>query len=510
MAVSTLVTSRSYLAKQLTSIHKTLTEKSTQLSSGKVSNTYGGLGDNRLLDLQLTQKIGQIDSYQETITRADLHLKTMNLTLERLESLRLDAKSAFDANDFELQSDGQTQTQSTAELLLYETANLLNTEVAGFYLFGGTDTTNNPVAEIDSIMNGAGGLDGFRTVSDEYVQANLGANNNGRLDISTLTTNYAGAVPTDSTFTVAEDGAHDFGFDISSVTNGLSNTAITGPGGGDPDSFDVTLTGQPNQGETISFEFTLPPDHTDTYTLELTAADGQAGENQFLIGADLEETTQNLRDAISSALETEAQTNLKAIANQWAADEFFDTYGGAAPQRVDGPPFDTATGLVDGSATTVAWYTGENSATDPREDKKAVIDSNLTLNYGARANEQGITDLVKSLATFVTADFSGGTTNDEEYYNNLTKNMRTVISPDADTQSGISNISTDIAIAYRTLQMTEDRHTQVKSSYLTTVGEIEGVDKDTLAMEILQLQTNLETSYRASSIVFQLSLVNYI
>ena len=52
--------------------------------------------------------------------------------------------------------------------------------------------------------------------------------------------------------------------------------------------------------------------------------------------------------------------------------------------------------------------------------------------------------------------------------------MRTVISPDADTQSGISNISTDIAIAYRTLQMTEDRHTQVKSSYLTTVGEIEG------------------------------------
>ena len=161
MAVSTLVTSRSYLAKQLTSIHKTLTEKSTQLSSGKVSNTYGGLGDNRLLDLQLTQKIGQIDSYQKTITRADLHLKTMNLTLERLESLRLDAKSAFDANDFELQSDGQTQTQSTAELLLYETANLLNTEVAGFYLFGGTDTTNNPVAEIDSIMNGAGGLEWF-------------------------------------------------------------------------------------------------------------------------------------------------------------------------------------------------------------------------------------------------------------------------------------------------------------------------------------------------------------
>lgn len=511
MSVGTLVTSRSYLSKQLTSIHRALTEKSTQLSTGKVSSTYGGVGDNRLLDLQLTQKVGQIDSYQETITRANLHLKTLNLTLDRLENLRLDAKSAYDPNDFELEADGQTQTQSTAELLFHETVNLLNTEVAGYYLFGGTDTTNNPVADIDAIMNGSGTLAGFRTVSDEYVQANLGANNNGRLDISALTTNYAGLIPTDSTFTIAEDGAHDFGFDISSVTSGLSNTTITGPGGGDPDSFDVTLTGQPNQGETISIEFTLPPNHTDTYTLELTATDGQAGENQFLIGADLEETTQNLRDAISSALEEEAQTNLKAIANQWAADEFFDTYNGGTTMRVDGPPYDTATGVVDGSATTVAWYTGENSVTtNPREDKRAVIDANLTLNYGARANEQGITDLMKSLATFVAADFSGGTATDEKYYNTLSQNMRTVISPNADSQSGISNIATDVAIAYRTLEMTEDRHTQMKSSYLTTVGEIEGVDKDTLAMEILQLQTNLETSYRASSIVFQLSLVNYI
>lgn len=512
MSVNTLVTSRSYLSKQLTSLSKTLSEKTTQLSSGKVSNTYGGLGDNRLLDLELTQKVSRIDAYQETITRATLHIDTMNLALERLEELRLDAKQSFDANDFELQADGQTQTQATAEVLLYEAVNLLNTEVAGHYLFGGTDAESNPVVDVEAILDGTNDLDGLRTVTDEYVRANLGVNSNGRLDVSALTTNYVGATPVDSTFTIAEDGAHDFGFDIASVANGLSNVTLTGPSGGDPDSFDVTFTGQPTIGETISIEFTLAPDHTETFTLEMKAVDSTPAEGEFQIGADLEETASNLRDAISSALEKEAQTTLKANAVEWAADEFFGTYNGEIPQRIDGSPsFETATALVSGEATTVAWYTGENTTTtNPREDKGAVIDTNLKVNYGARANEEGLADLVKSLSAFLAVDFSGGTSIDEEYYNTFTMNMRDVLEPSVGSQSQIANITTEISVAYRTVQMTEARHEQVKSSYETTIGEIEGVDDDVLAVEILQLQTNLEASYKASSIVLQMSLVNYI
>ncbi len=508
---NTVTTSRTYMSMQLTSLNKTLAEKTSQLASGKVSTTYGGLGDNRLLDLELKQKVSQIDSYQETMARVNLHIETMNLSLGRLEELRIDAKAAYDANNYVLQNDGQTQTQATAEVLLLEAVNLLNTEVAGYYLFGGSDTVTPPVATVDAILNGADGLDGLSTVMEEYAAANLGANNNGRLDISALTTNYAGAVPTDSTFTIAEDGAHDFGFDISSVTNNLSNVAITGPLGGDPDSFDVAFTGQPAIQETIELEFTLPPDHSETYTLELTAVDDVAGEGEFLIGADLEETAQNLRDAISTALEEEAQTNLKAISDAWAADEFFGTYNGEIPQRIDGPPYDTATALVDGDATTVAWYTGENTTTtNPREDKSAIIDRNLTVNYGARANEEGLTDLIKSLAAFVAADFSGGTSTDQNYYTAVAGEMRGIVQPEGSHLSGITDISTEISIAYSTVQQTDDRHTQMKASFEDTIGEIEGVDDDLLAVEILQLQTNIQASYQASSIVFQLSLTNFI
>jgi len=511
MTVSSITTSRTYLTRQLGELNDLLADKTTQLARGKVGTTYGDVGDRRLLDIQLTQKVSMIESYQQTITISNLHLQTMTMSLERLEDIRQDSKSALDTNDFILQSDGQTQTQSRAKLLLNEALNILNTEIAGFYVFGGTDAVQDPVAKIDAILDGAGGLDGLRTVMSEYQQANLGAGETGRTTTSALVTNYAGAVPTDSTFTISEDGAHDFGFDISAVTSTLSNVAVTGPAGTDPDSFDVQFTGQPELGEKITVEFSLPPDHTETISIAFTAANTNEEEGTFAIGADLEETAQNLRDALEAEIQQQAQTTLKAKSDEWAAEEFFSTYNGEEPQRVDGPPFDSATALVGGGSTTLAWYSGRNTTTtDPRTDKNAVIDSNLNVSYGVRANETPLRELVQSLAAFVAADFSGGTTTDEEYYNVLSTNLRQSLQPAGVDQSGIVDIATDIAITHRTVSLTGERHVQSKSTFEGTITEIEGIDQDRIAAEILQLQTNIEVSYRASSIVFNLTLSDYL
>lgn len=513
MAIDTITTSRHYLTKQVTSLSKTLNEKTVQLASGKSGTTYGAVGNSRLLDLELTQKVKRIEAYEETIVQANLHIETLNLTLERLEDIRIDGKASMDLNDYELQSDGQTRTQATAELLLYEAANLLNTEVAGYYLYGGGVASEDPVTRMDAILDGAGDRAGLRQVMDEFRQANQGPNANGRLDVSALTTNYVAAVPTDSTFTVAEDGAHDFGFDLSSVTSGLTNVSVTGPAGPgtDPDSFDIQFTGQPTLGESISIELTLPPAHDKAVTIELTLAASNTVPDTFALGADLEETAANLRTALNTALEREAATSLRAASDAWAGDSFFNTFAGADPVRVDGPPFDTATATTSGAGTTVEWYVGENTATtDARTDKTAVIDDNLTVNYGVRANEEGLRDLIKALAVFVAADFSGGTQTDELYYGDVAAATRGILAPTSSDESGIVDISTDVSLAYRTVDATSDRHVVQKSSFKTTIEEIEGVDNELLAAEILQLQTNIEASYRASSIVYQLTLADYI
>ncbi|MFC6657064.1 hypothetical protein ACFQEX_17140 [Roseibium salinum] len=114
MTVSSITTSRTYLTRQLSELNDLLAEKTTQLARGKVGTTFGDVGDRRLLDIQLTQKVSSIETYQQTITVSDLHLKTLDMSLERLEDIRRDAKSALDTNDFILQHDGKTQTQSRA------------------------------------------------------------------------------------------------------------------------------------------------------------------------------------------------------------------------------------------------------------------------------------------------------------------------------------------------------------------------------------------------------------
>ncbi|NBN63523.1 flagellar protein [Pannonibacter tanglangensis] len=512
MAVGTITSSRGYLTQQLTTLSRTLTEKTAQLATGKVSTTYGGVGNQRQLDLELSQKVKRIEAYQETITMSRLHIKTLNLNLERLEKLRIQAKDAMDLNNFELQADGQTSTQATAEILLTEAISLLNSEVGGHFLFGGSDASKNPVLQMQQILDGVDGKAGLKQVLSEFWQANAGAGQNGRMTVSAQNTTYSGGgAPLTSSFTVSEDGAHTFGFDIKAVTTNMANVTLTPPTGADPDSFGIELTGQPVPGQKISIELGLPPTGARTTRVELTVAASGNAPNTFRVGADLEQTTTNLRNAVMAALTEEAKTTLRGASDEWAANSFFDTFGGTPPMRVAGPPFNTATTLVDGSATTTSWYVGENTATtDPRQDKIAAVDDNLRLGYGVRANERGLANVVKTLSTFIAADFSANTATDEKYYSALADRMKATIQPEGTARSGIVDITTEVAIAFRSIEYTAERHTTLKSGYLGTIAEIEGIDKETLAVEIVQLQTMLEASYRASSIAMKMSLADYL
>ena len=62
-----------------------------------------------------------------------------------------------------------------------------------------------------------------------------------------------------------------------------------------------------------------------------------------------------------------------------------------APLRVGGPPFEHRDHLVAGTAAnTVIWYTGETGTDPARGTAVARIDQSITVQYGARANEQAL------------------------------------------------------------------------------------------------------------------------
>ncbi|WP_319775668.1 flagellar protein [Breoghania sp.] len=497
MAVNTVFFKNSSLIDQLTRMRTTFDDLQRQLATQKNSTTYAGLGQNRSLDLALKQRISEIGSYQQTGSFVDLRLNVIDKTISRMDEIRSEARKAMDPNNFVQQADGATNSQTSAEVSLVELLGLLNTDVAGRHVYSGSKVDTAPVVDMDLIMNGDLTHAGLKQVIDEYVQADAGPLNNGR-----LTSSLAG-----TTVTLAEDGAHNFGFKIAGVTSDLSNVT-TNYTGGPPASQDIDFAGQPEVGETIKVYLDMP-DGTQT-SVELKVADGPGVKNGFELGATPADTAANMQAALDTALQGKASSDLKAASHYRASEAFFDTYQGQEVPRVDGPPFDTATATRPGGADTVAWYVGDQTVGNPRDGASAVIDDNFEVKYGARANEDGIREVVQSIAAFVAADFSGESEENHEFYSAMAERARSPLQNTEGKTSGIQKIEMEMATTHLAVKRVEERHKTMANSLQTSVDEIEGIDKNEVAAQILQLQTMMEMSYRTTSIMYQLSLANYL
>ncbi|MBA5778453.1 hypothetical protein H2509_15085 [Stappia sp. F7233] len=733
-----------------------------QLGTGRKSQTYSGLGGGSSLDLILKQQRSQIAVYNQSISVADLRLKTLDLTSTRLEKIRIDAKAAIDQNNFNLFPNGRTQSQTSAEIQLRDFVAQLNTNVGGRYLFSGTALDRSPVAELDYLLQGDGNYAGLRQVTREYNEADLGADNKGRLvTASAVDTAPNPPVATVSIFEDAVKDAHPFGFKIYSVQSGLSNvtvnsgrqpapttlsTAAINPSnlgqtftGGDlivdgktisiddgsalndvtlqtladeisqklaaAPSKDVTVTvdngrlvfskadgadltiagdlpllnrlaipvggngqaestngssvaegtqridfrfeGQPEPGEVIRLFLDLPD---GTQTEIRIGAEGQTQEDPaytFEIGDTAEETSANFKAALDEALIKVGQSELRAASSIRASENFFDnlpraggqpggpfrvaegagtagyysfqfqnggttfaavdqftfeiavdngaprivtinqsdvvgaggdatiddineftailasklagdgvsvtndgenitltsnstgqasrvaisqlntnadangagtvaaqTFGladnGGTPGQAAAVDFAHATSIASSPNNTVAWYRGENGTDPARGTNLSRIDDNLHISYGARANEDAYREVIQSLAAFVAADFSTTQPENQGYHKALAIRARRGVTEPENSVSGIRQNHIEFATAYTALDGARERHVITNGTIALAVDGIEGVNRDEVAVKLLELQTLLEVTYRATSIAFDLTLSDFI
>jgi hypothetical protein len=138
------------------------------------------------------------------------------------------------------------------------------------------------------------------------------------------------------------------------------------------------------------------------------------------------------------------------------------------------------------------------------------IDENLTVRYGARANEDGYREVVQSLAAFVASDFSNSTTENQEFYKSMAKRSYNGLTPDGDQASGIRSNHMEFVSAQRAVADAKSRYKIEESTLNAAIDGIEGVDKDAAAVKLLTLRTSLEVSYQATSITLNMSLSKYL
>jgi hypothetical protein len=244
--------------------------------------------------------------------------------------------------------------------------------------------------------------------------------------------------------------------------------------------------------------------------LTLTATtDAPPAAGQFTIGADPTATAGNLQTALNTGLGQLAKTSLTAASAMAASNDFFNIDATHPPQRVDGPPFDAATALVDATPdNTVTWYTGDMS-NDPRSTAVARIDNSTTINYGLSANEQAIRSLVQSVATFAATSFSPTDPSTPDAYSALATRVQSALAGSPGTQK-VDDIAASLANSQVALQSAQNNHSQANSVLGGLLDQITTVPTEQVAAQILALQTQLQASLQTTAMIYQLNLSDYL
>ncbi len=491
---------QSVLLRQIANNRTQFDDLQRQISSGKVADTYGGLGNERSMALSLRAEKSGIEGYRNTISMVQTRLKVMDVAVGQMRDTASAMSSQMIVSGYEPTDTGQTLAQQQAGARLAETVDLLNTEVGGRALFAGAKTDELPVVPPKEMLDGAGNKAGFRQIMDERRQADVGSDGQGRLALA--------ASGTTGVALLEDVSGSPFGFKLDGLRSGLTGVTSTGPTG-DPSGILVDFSlPLPGDGEKLFLSLDLP-DGTVT-ELELTArSGGQPAAGDFMIGADAAATAANFQAALGSLLQSEAQTSLSAASMQAAADDFF-TSGADKVRRVDGPPFDAATGLRDATPDdTVEWYRGDRSGTPARETSLARIDDNRLVAYGARADEDAFSTIIKQFAILTSATFDPAGDNDQKRYTAMSDRVRSTLS-NSESAKTIDRVIGELAIAQNALGEADDRHISTDNMATNFLGQIETADLNEAATKILALQTQLQASYQVTSMLSNLSLANFL
>jgi flagellar hook-associated protein 3 FlgL len=497
MTISGVSGRTSYIGSGIMDLRSQLDTLTQQLASGKISNTYAGQGSGRSLAIGLRSQLSSLAGYADTAVNLNTRISVANLSLQRLVDIGTSVKGAATSAVSTIDNTGQTAGQKTAMLGFVDSVDMLNARSGDRYLFSGRATDTAPVASSDTILNGDGAQAGLKQVIQERKQADVGTSGLGRVVLTT---------PSTTSVQIAEDASPSaFGLKLNAITSTLTGATITQPTGTPPAmSVDLGAT-NPADGDSVKFTFNLPDGTTENITLTASTATPLPA-NSFAIGADSAATAANLNAALNTSVGALANGPLVAASAVTAGDNFFDQ----PPMRVGTTPLGAATTLVAGTpANTVSWYNGETGTDSARGTAVAQVDQSITVQYGARADEQALRSQLQTVAVYAAVTTSATDPNANAQVAALNQRIAQNLADVPGTQS-IQDIQADFAGAQASIKSTTDRQTQTQTITQTMLDSIEGINNDEVATKILALQTALQASYQTTASLYQMSLTKFL
>src|SRR5215212_3973891 len=257
MAINSVGFGPAILNQSLLNLNNQLTTLQAQLTTGKKSTSYAGMGANEGFAIAARGQLANISAFTDTMSNINTSIGIANTGLQSMVDIGKTVLNSANSTLQTLNSAGQTIAQQTATSQLSSMLAILNMQAGDRYLFSGGAINTPSVASIDDILNGNTTQAGLKQIISERKQADLGPAGLGRLVITS---------PTVTSMQVAEDVATSpFGLKLSAVSS-----TVTGPTGS-PAAISVDLgASNPDSGEKVSFAFTLPDGTTES--IQLTAS----------------------------------------------------------------------------------------------------------------------------------------------------------------------------------------------------------------------------------------------
>ena len=152
--ISNEYTLLSSLVENSSAVRNQLAQVQQQVASGRVSETYSGLGSQARTSLDLRPAIGHYGVWQSNIDAAQGRLDVTQSALKSISNIVSD----YFARANSLNTSDSTAVASIAQgarTALQQVAGLLNSKSGDAYVFAGTDSSNAPVPNTDPAVVGS-------------------------------------------------------------------------------------------------------------------------------------------------------------------------------------------------------------------------------------------------------------------------------------------------------------------------------------------------------------------
>src|SRR5258707_7319383 len=156
MAINSVGFNASVLGQSVLQLKNQLTTLQSQLTTGKKSTSYAGMGVNEGFAIAAREQLANISAFSDTMSNINTNIGIANTALQSMVDIGTTVLNSANSSMQGLNSAGQTIAQQTATSQLSSMLGILNMQAGDPHLFSGNAVNTPSGPSADDILNRTG------------------------------------------------------------------------------------------------------------------------------------------------------------------------------------------------------------------------------------------------------------------------------------------------------------------------------------------------------------------